>query len=134
MKITFTFVGRERGAIGSPYKITKNYNVESVSEAKSRFTRDYECFHDLRIKGCTDSQYERAEYIKLDENPSAGECRVLNTERDLEIYAKDQNDAYFKIHKAQSNSVDYAVKWGGFRVEEFNGNEWVDVTQGFKMI
>lgn len=50
-KYTFTFTGRQVGAIGIVYKITDTYISNSVDEAISMLFSDYEHFRGLKMNG-----------------------------------------------------------------------------------
>lgn len=65
-KYTFSFIGRQDGAIGIDYKITDTYYCESMDEAKSCLYRDYEHIKQLKINGSTDlREYEEASFIEV---------------------------------------------------------------------
>jgi len=66
-KITFSFTGRQSGAIGIFYKIQDTYKCNSVSEAKSMLWNDYEHISGLKIvKGCTQKEYDGAAFIDVE--------------------------------------------------------------------
>lgn len=65
-KYTFSFTGRQNGAIGIFYKITDSYTCESMEEAKSCLYRDYERCHGLKINGSSDlREFEKAKFIEV---------------------------------------------------------------------
>lgn len=65
-KYTFSFIGRQTGAIGIFYKITEVYNCENISEAKSCLYRDYEHISQLKINGSSDlREYDKAKFIEV---------------------------------------------------------------------
>lgn len=50
-KYTFSFVGRQTGAIGITYKITDTYMAESVKDAVNMLFIDYEFLQGLKLNG-----------------------------------------------------------------------------------
>lgn len=73
---TFSFTGRQTGAIGIFYKITDTYKCETMSEAKSCLYRDYEHISNLSINGSSDlSEYNKAEFIKVPQRNYAKQPR-----------------------------------------------------------
>jgi hypothetical protein len=72
-KYTFTFTGRQAGAIGIFYKIQDTYKCSSMSEAKSLLYEDYEHIrlHKIRINGKETqdrTEYNGAEFIPVRSN------------------------------------------------------------------
>lgn len=49
-KYTFSFTGRQTGAIGIFYKITDVFEAENLSEAKSMLFANYEHFRGIRVQ------------------------------------------------------------------------------------
>lgn len=65
-KYTFSFTGRQTGAIGIFYSISETYECENMSEAKSCLYRDYEHISQLKINGSSDlREYKAAEFIEV---------------------------------------------------------------------
>jgi hypothetical protein len=52
-KYTFSFIGRQTGAIGIFYKITQEYTCNSIEEACTKLFIDYEHFRSLKLNGKT---------------------------------------------------------------------------------
>ncbi len=50
-KYTFSFIGRQTGAIGICYKITQEYKCKSIQEACTKLFIDYEHFRELKLNG-----------------------------------------------------------------------------------
>lgn len=50
-KYTFSFTGRQTGAIGITYKISHTYQAKSQQEANSMLYTDYEIFRNLECNG-----------------------------------------------------------------------------------
>jgi hypothetical protein len=50
-KYTYSFTGRQTGAIGITYKITHTYEANSLEDANTILYTDYEIFHGLRVNG-----------------------------------------------------------------------------------
>ena len=64
-KITANFTGRQAGAIGIVYKISDMYIVESVDEFKSKLYEDYDVIRDLKLSGCTDTEFQKANFVPV---------------------------------------------------------------------
>lgn len=68
-KYTFSFRGRQAGAIGIFYQIIDTYKADSISEAKSLLYEDYEHIQGLKIiSGATQQEFDKAEFIKVRSN------------------------------------------------------------------
>lgn len=67
MKYTFSFIGRQNGAIGIFYKISETYEAENISEAKSLLYRDYEHISQLKINNgkIPYSEFSEAKFIEV---------------------------------------------------------------------
>jgi hypothetical protein len=50
-KYTFSFIGRQTGAIGITYKITQEYKCDSLEEACTKLFIDCEHFSRLELNG-----------------------------------------------------------------------------------
>lgn len=61
-KFTFSFNGRQTGAIGIKYNITHSYEAENISEAKTMLWTDYEWINMYSVNGATIEQYENAPF------------------------------------------------------------------------
>ncbi len=46
---TFSFIGRQTGAIGIKYKIRQDYKCASIEEACTKLFIDYELLRDLKL-------------------------------------------------------------------------------------
>lgn len=66
IKISFSFTGRQAGAIGIIYPISVKYSVNTVSEAKSKLYEDYDSIRALKIQGCTQKEYDEAGFVEVE--------------------------------------------------------------------
>lgn len=91
-KYSFTFFGRQSGAIGIFYKIKDTYNVQSLSEAKSLLYEDYEHIQMVERKcnntHITKDEFDAAPWTNVRSNlerPRKKDGSYLYTRSDSEI-------------------------------------------------